>query len=59
MIFFETFVTATNQYANQIRQTSHTTQKIDDTWFSVDNNEIRRYFALTILMSQVKKPRIK
>nr|XP_022921145.1 piggyBac transposable element-derived protein 4-like [Onthophagus taurus] len=57
-VFWENIVTETNRYADQIRTNSRRTRQIDDSWFPVDSNEIKRYFALTIIMAQVKKPRI-
>lgn len=57
-IFWENMVTETNRYADQIRANPRGTREIDDTWFPVDSNEIKRYFALSIIMAQVKKPRI-
>lgn len=57
-IFWENIVTETNRYADQIRANPRRTREIDDTWFPVDSNEIKRYFALSIIMAQVKKPRI-
>ncbi|XP_017759329.1 PREDICTED: piggyBac transposable element-derived protein 4-like [Eufriesea mexicana] len=57
-IFWNNIVTETNQYANQLRENPHTRRKIDETWFPVDSTEIKRYFALTIIMAQIKKPRI-
>ena len=32
--------------------------KIDETWFSVDCDEIKIYFALCIIMAEIKKPTI-
>ncbi|KAK2578604.1 hypothetical protein KPH14_012223 [Odynerus spinipes] len=54
-IFWNNIVTETNQYADQIRENPHRTRDIDDAWFPVDSTEMKRYFALTIIMSQVKK----
>lgn len=54
-IFWNNIVTETNQYADQIRENPHRTREIDDAWFLVDSTEMKRYFALTIIMSQVKK----
>ncbi|KAK1117328.1 hypothetical protein K0M31_016702 [Melipona bicolor] len=56
-MFWENIVTKTNRYADQIRTKTNRIRRIDNTWFPVDSNEIRRYFALSIIMSQVKKPR--
>ncbi|XP_033180384.1 uncharacterized protein LOC117152498 [Bombus impatiens] len=56
-IFWENIVTETNRYADQIRANPRRTREIDDTWFLdiVDSNEIKRYFALSIIMAQVKR----
>nr|XP_033190357.1 piggyBac transposable element-derived protein 4-like [Bombus vancouverensis nearcticus] len=57
-IFWENIVTETNQYANQIMNNENKRLKIDKTWFPVDSGEIKIYFALCIIMAEVKKPTI-
>ena len=54
-IFWEIIVTETNWYADQIRANQIRTRKINDTWFPIDSNEIKRYFTLSIIKAQVKK----
>ena len=57
-IFWENIVTETNRYANQIMNNKNKRVKIDETWFPVDCGEIKIYFALCIIMAEVKKPTI-
>ncbi|CAK9820042.1 PiggyBac transposable element-derived protein 4 [Anthophora quadrimaculata] len=54
--FFEMIVRETNRYADQMNM-EHTTKMSKD-WFPVTNDEIRAYFALCIIMSQVKKSKL-
>ncbi|KAK2578806.1 hypothetical protein KPH14_012835 [Odynerus spinipes] len=55
--FWDILVTQTNLYAKQIMNDERR-RKLDDGWFPVTHNEILAYFALCILMTQVKKPNI-
>ena len=57
-IFWEDIVTETNRYANQIMNNKNKRVKIDETWFPVDCGEIKIYFALCIIMVEIKKPTI-
>ena len=57
-IFWENIVTETNRYANQIMNNKNKRVKKDETWFPVDCGEIKIYFALCIIMAEVKKPTI-
>ena len=57
-IFWEDIVTATNRYANQIMNNKNKRLKIDETWFPADCGKIKIYFALCIIMAEVKKPTI-
>ncbi|XP_017752724.1 PREDICTED: piggyBac transposable element-derived protein 4-like [Eufriesea mexicana] len=56
--FWENIVTETNRYAEQIINNKNRRRKIDETWFPVDSGEIKIYFALCIIMAQVKKATI-
>nr|XP_034194807.1 piggyBac transposable element-derived protein 4-like [Osmia lignaria] len=49
-------VTQTNLYAEQIMDNGR--KRLDDGWFSVTKDQILAYFALCVLMSQVKKATI-
>ena len=49
-IFWENIVTEMNRYANQIMNNKNKRLKIDETWFPVDCNKIKIYFALCIIM---------
>lgn len=55
--FWDILVSQTNLYAKQIMNDERR-RKLDDGWFPVTQNEMLAYFALCILMSQVKKPNI-
>ena len=57
-IFWENIVMETNRYANQIMNNENKRLKIDKTWFPIDCGEIKIYFALCIIMAEVKKPTI-
>lgn len=48
---------ATNLYAHQIINNERK-RKVDDAWFPVTHDEMMAYYALCILMTQVKKPNI-
>ncbi|XP_015437848.1 PREDICTED: piggyBac transposable element-derived protein 4-like [Dufourea novaeangliae] len=50
-------VTETNRYAEQIMSNGRR-RKQDDGWFPVTKDEILAYYALCILMAQIKKPNI-
>ncbi|XP_050452209.1 piggyBac transposable element-derived protein 4-like [Cataglyphis hispanica] len=54
--FWQIIVTETNRYASQIlRNKTHKLKKYEDNWRDTNLDEIKAYFALCILMSQVKK----
>nr|XP_003706754.1 PREDICTED: piggyBac transposable element-derived protein 4-like [Megachile rotundata] len=54
--FWQIIVTETNRYASQIlRNETHKLKKYEDNWRDTNLDEIKAYFALCILMSQVKK----
>ncbi|XP_043529386.1 piggyBac transposable element-derived protein 4-like [Frieseomelitta varia] len=57
-VFWENIVTETNRYAEQIINNKNKKRKIDETWVPVDCDEIKIYFALCIIIAQVKKPTI-
>lgn len=57
-VFWDNIVQETNRYAEKIISYKHTRKIIDETWIPVDCNEIKIYFALCIIMAQVKKPKI-
>ncbi|KAG8239904.1 hypothetical protein J437_LFUL019476 [Ladona fulva] len=55
--FWEMLSTETNRYAKQVVENEQYKEKqIDKTWFDVNTDEMKAYFALCIIMSQVKKP---
>lgn len=55
--FWETLTDETNRYAEQVAQGDSTkTKKIDQEWFPVSIDEMKAYIALSIIMTQVKKP---
>ena len=58
-VFWENVVTETNRYAEQMINNKNKRRKIDENWFPVDGDEIKVYFALCIIIAQVKKPTIK
>ncbi|CAD1475377.1 unnamed protein product, partial [Heterotrigona itama] len=51
-MFWKNIVTETNQYAEQTINNKNKRRKIDETWFPVDCNEIKMYFALRIITAQ-------
>lgn len=53
--FWELFATETNRYAQQVIE-SEDTKKIDEEWWPVTVDELKAYMALSIIMTQVKKP---
>lgn len=57
-VFWDNIVTETNRYAGQTIINENKRKKIDETWILVNCNEIKIYFALCIIMAQVKKPKI-
>jgi hypothetical protein len=57
-MFWDNIVQETNRYAEKIISHEHTRMIIDETWTPVDCNEQKIYFALCIIMTQVKKPKI-
>ncbi|XP_076652738.1 piggyBac transposable element-derived protein 4 isoform X1 [Halictus rubicundus] len=57
-VFWENIVTETNRYAERTIINENERRKIDESWTPVDCNEIKIYFALCIIMAQVKKPNI-
>jgi hypothetical protein len=56
--FWENIVQETNKYADQIRKDVNLKKALDESWDPVDCNEIKVYFALCIIMTQVKKSKI-
>lgn len=55
--FWQTLTTETNRYADQvIKGDSAKKKKIDDAWYPVTVDEMKAYIALSIIMTQVKKP---
>ncbi|XP_043498457.1 piggyBac transposable element-derived protein 4-like [Polistes fuscatus] len=50
-------VTETNRYAEQIMSNGRR-RKLDDGWFPITKDEILAYYALCILIAQIKKPNI-
>lgn len=57
-IFWENIVMEMNRYANQIMNNENKKLKLDETWFPVNCGGIKVYFALCIIMTEVKKPTI-
>ncbi|CAK9796557.1 PiggyBac transposable element-derived protein 4, partial [Anthophora plagiata] len=57
-VFWDNIVQETNRYAEKMKSNTHTRRIIDETWMPIDRNEIKIYFALCIIMAQVKKPKI-
>ncbi|XP_023288038.1 piggyBac transposable element-derived protein 4-like [Orussus abietinus] len=55
--FWDIVVTQTNLYAQQIMSNGRR-KKVDDGWFPVTKDEMLAYYALCVLMTQVKKPNI-
>jgi hypothetical protein len=56
---FEKIINKTNVYATiQLNNPDRKKLKDDEKWFDTTADEIRAYFALVILMSQVRKSRI-
>ncbi|CAK9832739.1 PiggyBac transposable element-derived protein 4 [Anthophora retusa] len=55
--FWDVIVTQTNLYVQQIISNG-IRRKLDDGWFPVTKDEVLAYYALCILMAQVKKPNI-
>ncbi|KAG8229536.1 hypothetical protein J437_LFUL009010 [Ladona fulva] len=54
---WEMLSTGTNRYAKQVLESEQYKEKeIDKTWFDVNPDEMKAFFALCIIMSQVKKP---
>lgn len=57
--FWLTLTAETNRFAEQvIKGESGKKKKIDDEWYPVTVDEMKAYIALSILMTQVKKPRV-
>lgn len=56
--FWESLTTETNRYAAQVIEGDDDTKKkkIDERWFPVTIDEMKAYIALSIIMTQVKKP---
>ncbi|XP_015436675.1 PREDICTED: piggyBac transposable element-derived protein 4-like [Dufourea novaeangliae] len=54
--FFEIIVRETNRYAAQMKMVEVT--KMKEEWCPLTNDEVRAYFALCIIMSQIKKSKI-
>jgi hypothetical protein len=56
--FWDLIVTETNRFAEQTINCLDTKKKMDENWEPIDLNELKVYFALCIIMAQVKKPTI-
>lgn len=56
--FWETLVEETNRYAEQVIGDETKKKKIDDEWFPVSIDEMKAFMALSIIMTQVKKPNV-
>ncbi|KAK2575211.1 hypothetical protein KPH14_002631 [Odynerus spinipes] len=56
--FWEILVTETNPFADQTIHDERKKRYVDDTWYSVTSDETKAYYALCILMGQVKKSNI-
>ncbi|XP_033361397.1 piggyBac transposable element-derived protein 4-like [Bombus vosnesenskii] len=56
--FWEILVTETNRFADQTIHDELKKRYVDDTWYPVTLDEIKAYYALCILMDQVKKSNI-
>ncbi|XP_046142213.1 piggyBac transposable element-derived protein 4-like [Osmia bicornis bicornis] len=56
--FWEILVTETNRFAQQTIHNEHKRRHVDDTWYPVTLDEMKTYYALCILMGQVKKSNI-
>lgn len=56
--FWEILVTETNRFADQTIHDERKKRYVDDTWYPVTLDEIKTYYALCILMGQVKKSNI-
>lgn len=55
--FWQTLTAETNRYAEQVIEgESAKKKKIDDAWYRVTVDEMKVYIALSIIMTQVKKP---
>lgn len=58
-VFWQTLTTETNRYAQQIIDGPQAEKKkIDENWYPVTVDEMKAYMALSIIMSQVKKPKV-
>jgi len=56
--FWEILVTETNLFARQTINNERKKRKVDDTWYPVTFDKLKAYYALCILMAQVRKPNI-
>lgn len=56
--FWESLVTERNRFADQTIHDERKKRCVDDTWYPVTLDEMKAYFALCILMGQVKKSSI-
>lgn len=56
--FWELLAKETNIYAEQIITEGSKKKKIDNEWFQMSVDEMKAYFALSIIMTQVKKPTV-
>lgn len=52
---WEILITETNRFAYQTMHDEYKRRKVDDNWYPVPLDEVKAYYALCILMSQVKK----
>ena len=56
--FWEILVTEANRFVDQTIHDERKKRYVDDTWYPVTLDEIKAYYALYILMGQVKKSNI-
>ena len=58
--FWKMIAVETNRYAHQnLNNKKYKKKKSDHKWVDTDGNELKIYFALCILMTQMKKPKVR